>query len=299
MTGNNTTHSNPYLWNRPRPRFFITGSRGFLGHYLSAYFHKQGYYVFESHAFHLRIDMSSNLEQVLMRLKPDLIIHLAAFHRWESPSDQERALKVNVEGTANLLDIAELLQIPVLFISTDQVFDGRKDQSYSEKDPVNPLSYYGWLKVRCEELIRNAELPAYWILRLAPVWSEDVHIPYTRQNFLAGIVRAFEGQSREWPATVYGGLIHREMVAKTIDGLFHKGKDGIYHLASDTTLNYFEQARYMARFLGPSKELIVDTIRSSSPAPQNFRMNTEKITRTLGITMPTFEEDVKKWLRKD
>lgn len=299
MTGKNPKSDNRYLWDKPRPRFFITGSRGFLGHYLSAYFHKQGYYVFESHAFHIRLDMSMNLQQVLTRLKPDLIIHLAAYHHWDNPADQERALKVNVEGTANLLDVAELLQIPVLFISTDQVFDGRKDLPYKEKDPVNPLSFYGRLKVRGEELIRNAELPKYWILRLAPVWSEDVHLPYTRQNFLAGIVRAFEGKSREWPATINGGLIHRELVARTIDGLFHLGTDGIYHIASDTEKSYFEQARYIAHFLGPSKELIADTIRASSPPPQNFRMNTEKICKAIHLTIPSFEEDVKKWLKKE
>jgi dTDP-4-dehydrorhamnose reductase len=287
------------LWDKPKPRFFITGSRGFLGHYLSAYFHKQGYYVFESHAFHLRIDNPSNLHQVLTRLKPDIIIHLAAYHRWDNPADQERALKVNVEGMANLLDIAEILQIPILFISSDQVFDGRKNLPYSEKDPINPLSFFGRLKIRGEEMIRNADLPAYWILRLSPVWSEDVHLPYTRQNFLAGIVRAFERNSREWPITVYGGLLHRKLVAKAIEGLFHQGKAGIYHIASDTEKSYFEQARYMAQFLGPSKELIADTIRASSPPPQNFRMNTEKISKAIDLTIPSFEDDVRKWLRKE
>ncbi len=293
------TSSTTSLWDPPRPRFFITGSRGFLGHYLSATFHKQGYYVFESHRFHLKIDQPSNLEHIITRLKPDLIIHLAANHQWESQKEQEIAIKVNVEGTANLADVSERFQIPFLFMSTDRVFDGEKERLYTENNPVKPVCFFGRVKARGEEIIQNADLPKYWILRLPPVWSEEVHLPYTRQNFLAGIVRAFEGDSGEWPATIYGGLIHRSFIAKAIDGLFHNAQPGIYHLASDTDKSYFEQARYIARFLGPSKELIADTIRASSPPPQNFRMNTEKITRALGLTIPTFEEDVKKWLKKE
>lgn len=298
MVEKSKSYHNPYDWGKPKPRFFITGSQGFLGQYLSTSFHKKGYYVFESHAFHLRLDYLGNLEHILRRLNPDVIIHLAGYHRWDTQEERKTALKINVEGTANLIDIAENLQIPVFFLSTDHVFNGRKDSPYTEKDPVNPVSFFGHLKVRGEEIIQNAALPKSWILRLAPLWSENVHLSKTRQNFLAGIVRSFEGNSQTWPATIYGGHTHVDLVVKAIEGLFEHGKEGIYHLASDTEKSYFEQARYMAQFLGPSKELIADTIRAVYPSPQNFRLNSEKLHKQIDLTIPSFEQDVKRWLLK-
>jgi len=283
-------------YEKPNPRFFITGSCGFIGQALSTRFHRQGYYVFESHRFNIRLDQPSNLAQVLFRVKPDMILHLAAYSGSNNPKDEEKSLKINVEGTANLTDVAENLQIPVMFVSSDQVFDGRKDKPYTEKDTLNPVSVYGRLKMRGEEILQNADLPKFWILRLSPVWSEEIQKHHTRQNFLARIVRAFEGDGCEWPETVNGGLIHRDWVGEAVDALYNKGNSGIYHLSSDTEKTYFEQARFIAGFLGPSKELISDTIRPSNPPPQNFRLDCRKITKETGLIVPSFEQDVKRWM---
>ncbi len=278
------------------PRFFITGSRGFIGQALSACFHRQGYYVFESHLFNIRFDHPSNLAQVLRRLKPDMILHLAAYRGGHDSKEKDMAIKINIDGTANLADVAENLQIPVMFASSDQVFDGRKDKAYTEKDILNPVTFFGRIKMRGEEIIRNADLPKFWILRLSPVWSEEVQKHHTYQNFLARIVRTFEGDSCVWPSTINGGLIHRTRICEAVEALYFKGNSGVYHLSSDTEKTYFEQARFMAGFLGPSKELISDAIRPSSPPPQNFRMNCEKIMKATDLIIPTFEQDVKRWL---
>lgn len=283
-------------YENPKPRFFITGSRGFIGQALSARFHRQGYYVFESHLFNIRLDQPSNLEQVLVRVKPHMILHLAAYINGNNPKEEEKSLKVNIDGTANLADVAENLQIPVMFVSSDQVFDGRKDKPYTEKDSLNPVTFYGRIKMRGEEIFQNVDLPKFWILRLSPVWSEEIQKHHLHQNFLSGIVRAFEGDGCEWPATINGGLIHRERICEAVEALFLKGNSGIYHLSSDTEKTYFEQARFIAGFLGPSKELISDTIRPSNPPPQNFRLDCRKITKETGLIVPSFEQDVKRWM---
>jgi dTDP-4-dehydrorhamnose reductase len=89
--------------------------------------------------------------------RPDLILHAAAWTDVDgAESEPERARRVNVEGARNVV----ALGAPVVYFSTDYVFDGTKGEPYVESDEPNPLSVYGRTKLEGEREIRDG-----WVVR--------------------------------------------------------------------------------------------------------------------------------------
>ena len=87
------------------------------------------------------------LREVFMSRNPGLVIHCAALTDVDYCEDHaEEAVAQNVEATRNIVTICNDLGIPLVFFSTDYVFDGKKKGEYLESDPANPVSVYGRTK---------------------------------------------------------------------------------------------------------------------------------------------------------
>ena len=101
----------------------------------------------------------------------DAIINAAAYTQVDrAESEPERALEVNGEGAGNVAQAAAALNVPLIHLSTDYVFDGRLDRAYREEDETNPRSVYGRSKLIGEEKIKEAHTN-HVILRTAWVYS--------------------------------------------------------------------------------------------------------------------------------
>lgn len=99
------------------------------------------------------------------RINPGLIIHTAAYADVDgSELSPNRAFAVNAGGTENIAQAAKKLGISLFYISTDYVFDGKKDKPYTETDLPNPINIYGQSKLEGERIIQ-ALLDKYLILR--------------------------------------------------------------------------------------------------------------------------------------
>lgn len=103
--------------------------------------------------------------------KPDLLINAAAYTAVDvAETDAETAYRINAEAPGHLARISARLGIPLIQLSTDYVFDGKKGAPYDEGDPPNPLSVYGRSKLAGEEAVAAAN-PRHVILRTAWVYS--------------------------------------------------------------------------------------------------------------------------------
>ncbi len=122
-------------------------------------------------------------------LAPDLVINAAAYTAVDrAESEPELAFAVNRDGPAMLAALCAERGLPLLHISTDYVFDGRKEGLYNEADPICPLNVYGAGKAAGEAAVR-AGLAHHVILRTS--WVYGVH----GQNFVATMLRL--GRTRE------------------------------------------------------------------------------------------------------
>ncbi len=119
----------------------------------------------------------------LARWKPSLVVNAAAYTKVDlAESETEAARQANEIGAATVATACAAVDLPLVHVSTDYVFDGRKDGAYRESDPVCPINVYGRTKAAGEDAVR-AVLKNHIILRTAWVYSEFGH------NFLKTVLR--------------------------------------------------------------------------------------------------------------
>ena len=132
-----------------------------------------------------RFDISDTrgLEAALLHACPSAIINAAAYTAVDrAESEPALAWCINAEAPAAAARAAAALDVPLIHVSTDYVFDGRSSEPYTEDSPVNPLNTYGRTKLAGELAVASI-CPKHWILRTSWVFSEYGH------NFVKTMLR--------------------------------------------------------------------------------------------------------------
>jgi len=165
-------------------KILVTGSQGQLGHALQerSLNHKDWIWKFTERA-ELDITVPEKVQQFVYEFQPDWIINAAAYTNVDgSETNQELAFRVNAEGPHNLAMAAIEANAKLVHISTDYVFDGTKNEPYTETDQPNPLQVYGKSKLEGETLIQETGVPGI-IIRTS--WLYGTH----GNNFVKTILR--------------------------------------------------------------------------------------------------------------
>lgn len=154
-----------------KKKILVTGAKGQLGkkiHELLA----TDYKLILTDSDDMDITDKLKVHKVVKSESPDFIIHGAAYTQVDKAEENvELARKVNALGTKNIAEVAKEFDIPVIYISTDYVFDGKKNSPYTEEDQPNPLSIYGQTKYEGEQFIENI-CDKYYIIRSAWIFGE-------------------------------------------------------------------------------------------------------------------------------
>lgn len=147
----------------------ITGINGFVGPYLQHELEKNGYDVYgidlnggSDKIFSCDITNFDSVLDVMLKIKPDFIFHLAGFSSVaKSFENPELCFKINVDGTKNLLDavVKSGLKPRVLIVSSAEVYGRPKYIPIDEKHPLDPVSPYGKSRVEQEKLALSYNLP--------------------------------------------------------------------------------------------------------------------------------------------
>lgn len=145
-------------------KILVTGANGMLGQDLCPILEDEGFEVVETDIDTLDITDIKNVEKVLGEEKPDYVVHCAAYTNVDkAEEDKETAHKINALGTKNLAQTCNSLDITMVYISTDYVFDGEKEGKYLPTDKTNPQSVYGATKCEGEQAVQQCE--KYYITR--------------------------------------------------------------------------------------------------------------------------------------
>ena len=241
--------------------------------------------------------------------KPDIIINPAAYTRVDQAENEpELAFQINAVATQVLTDKASELDIPIIYFSTDYVFDGLKHQPYLETDKVNSQSVYGQTKWQGEEGIRNHK--KHIILRTSWVFSSH------GQNFLKTILKLIQEKTslnvvsdqRGTPTSADAIADVTCNIVKTIFNDPHFKDFGTYHMTLDNETNWYSYACFItdeAKRLGLQtlmsskdiKPISSDAYPTLAKRPMNSRLDTTKIKKTFMLELPHWEEEVKRILK--
>ncbi|MCD8024314.1 MAG: dTDP-4-dehydrorhamnose reductase [Candidatus Gastranaerophilales bacterium] len=135
-------------------KILITGACGMLGQDLCPTLEDLGHDLIETDKETLDITDKNKVFNFFKNSKPDMIIHLAAYTNVEKAEyEKDLAFLVNAEGTENIAKAAFEFCIPLIYISTDYVFDGAKCAPYFPLDKPNPLNVYGKTKLSGEKAV--------------------------------------------------------------------------------------------------------------------------------------------------
>ena len=146
-------------------KILVTGANGMLGQDLCPILDDVGAFVIETDVDTLDITDKKLTEKVLTDIRPDMVVHCAAYTNVDkAEEDLNTAELINVTGTENLAEICAKLDVTLVYISTDYVFDGTKTEPYKPQDRTNPLNNYGMTKYEGEEAVRSL-CEKYYIAR--------------------------------------------------------------------------------------------------------------------------------------
>ena len=256
-------------------------------------------------------EFKDRLNLHVKEFNPDVLINAAAYTAVDK-AEQEQTLAHQINATAPsvMAQIANAHKIALIHYSTDYVFDGEGDQPWSEDSPTNPQSVYGQTKCAGEELIRQ-NAAEHIILRTS--WVVGAH----GNNFLKTMLRlASERDALRVVSDQVGAPTSVDLLAQITMQLLKRctqkdttQKDtnpniwGTYHVAPSGYTNWHAYATHviqLASKLGmPLKctpENIVAISSSEYPLPAkrplNSRLNTVKLVRLLGTSLPLWQTGV-------
>lgn len=143
----------------------VTGANGMLGQDLCPILEDNGYDVIETDIENLDITDSESCVKFLSETKPEIVVHCAAYTNVDgAEKDIITAKRINVKGTENIAKACAKVGAILVYISTDYVFDGKKEEPYLPEDKPNPLNNYGLTKFEGEEVIKTY-CEKYYIVR--------------------------------------------------------------------------------------------------------------------------------------
>lgn len=274
--------------------YLITGANGQLGTELCYLLDDMGLKYEATTLDNLDITNQQQVFETLRRVQPSHIIHCAAYTAVDKAEDEGRELnyKVNVDGTRYLATAAKELGIPLVYISTDYVFDGNlADGEYLVDSPTNPMNEYGKAKLQGEEVVRDL-LSDYYIIRTSWVFGKYGH------NFVYTMRRL----AKERPQLTivndqYGRPTWTRTLAEFVVFLLqNQSPYGIYHLSNDDACTWYEFAREILKDTDVEVLPVTsDEFPQKAYRPKHSVMSLQKAKR-LGFTIPTWRDALQQFL---
>lgn len=277
-------------------KILVTGANGQLGSEIMNVLLKQGYVALGVDIDEMNLCHAHRIKEVLTYENPDAIIHCGAFTDVErAESLVDTCLLINASATRDIADYAKKTQIPMIYISTDYVFDGEKEQPYDEDDMPNPLNVYGSSKLQGEVYVKEL-LEKYFILRISWVVGRNGrNFVKTMQNL------ATKMEKIDVVNDQFGTPTFTADVAQLIPEFLTSDAYGTYHVTNDGFCSWAEFAREIFRLTKVA--VYVNGISASEFAtratrPLNSRLNKEKLI-SAGFTMlPPWQDSLKKYFKE-
>lgn len=263
-------------------KILVCGSRGQLGWDCRRVFEKEENEVKIFQRPELDITKKDNVRESFASFRPDVVINCAAYTQVDKcESERQVAWAVNVEGPENLAQECRDSGALLVHVSTDYVFDGKKEPplSYSETDTVNPLSVYGETKLEGEK--RVADLTDNHII-VRTAWLYGI----AGNNFLKTMLRLALGSPEKTIKVVndqFGSPTWTLRLALQIEHLIQIRGQGIYHATSEGYCSWYELALYFLKCMEvPSNIVPCTTEQYPTPAirPANSILENAKLKRS-------------------
>jgi len=274
-------------------RVFVTGCKGQLGRTL--------YAALAEHTLsgcdlpELDITGREAVGATIAGFAPDVVIHAAAWTDVDGCArDPERAYRVNALGTQNVALACAACGAAMLYVSTNEVFDGEAREPYREWDPPHPINPYARSKAAGEWFVRHL-LRCFYIARTAWLYAPG------GRNFPHRIIQLADEQGALQVVTdEVGNPTYAPDLAAAIAALIRTGAYGVYHLTNAGYCSRYDFAREILRLSGrehtPVEPITLAGFQRVSTPPR-FAPLANTAAAALGITLRPWQEALKEFLK--
>ncbi|MEY8675639.1 dTDP-4-dehydrorhamnose reductase [Thomasclavelia cocleata] len=276
-------------------KLLVTGVKGQLGHDIVNECKKRNIEAIGVDVEEMDITDSKKVEEIIKSGNYDAIVHCAAWTAVDKAEDEvEACTKVNVDGTKNIAKVCKELDIPMMYFSTDYVFDGQGDQPWNEYDKRNPLNVYGQTKYEGELAVEALE--KHFIVRIAWVFGVNGN------NFIKTMLRL--GKERGAVSVVndqIGSPTYTYDLSILAVDMILTDKYGTYHATNEGLCSWYEFACEI--FKQAKMDVEVTPVDSNAfPAkakrPSNSRMSKEMLDKNGFKRLPTWQDALGRYLEK-
>jgi dTDP-4-dehydrorhamnose reductase len=279
-----------------RRRMLITGGRGMLGRELTA-LAAPDHEVLATDLPELDVADRARVLDAVARFRPDVVVHAGAITNVDGcETDPDLAYRVNALGTRNMVEAAARQGAPIVYVSTDYVFDGAATRPYLEFDPVNPRSVYGRSKLAGEGFARELASGRFWIVRTQ--WIFGFH----GKNFVDTILQAArDGKPlRVVDDQVGCPTFARELARGILAILRGEPGFGTYHCSAAGHCSWYDFTGEILRIAGvtpkslaPMKSTELDR---PAPRPAYSVLRNFALEQTIGDPMKPWQDGLAEYL---
>lgn len=258
-------------------KILVTGAKGMLGHDLCPTLEDAGFETIETDVESLDITNPVQTEAVLTEEKPEAVVHCAAYTNVNKAEDElETAMKINAGGTETLAKICAKADIPIVYISTDYVFDGTKKEPYLPYDKTNPINAYGLTKLKGEEAVQK-NCKKFYIARTS--WLYGLH----GKNFVETMISLADKPELKVVDDQIGCPTWTQELADGITTLLkEEAPYGIYHICGSGKTSWYGFAKEIFELAGLNVNLIPcksDEFPSPAKRPEYSVMYNDNVCR--------------------
>lgn len=282
-------------------KVLVTGVKGQLGFDVVNELKKRGHTPIGVDIEEMDITDNESVNSVIKEANPDAVIHCAAWTAVDAAEDEENIPKVravNAKGTENIAKVCKTLDIKMVYISTDYVFDGQGTSPWQPdcKD-YKPLNVYGETKLE-GELAVSGNLDKYFIVRIAWVFGVN------GKNFIKTMlnvgkkydtVRVVNDQIGTPTYTYDLARLLVDMVETEKYGYYHATNEGGYISWYDFTKEIFRQANYDTKVVPVTTE---EYGLSKAARPFNSRLDKSKLKENGFEPLPTWQNALERYLKE-
>lgn len=300
-------------------KVFVTGVNGQLGHDVVNELIKKGHTVIGSDITDkyngvsdgsfvttntykgLDITDKTKVDELLLDIKPEAIIHCAAWTAVDLAEDEDKKAKVfniNVNGTKYLANVAKEIDAKMLYLSTDYVFNGRGDRPWKPDDKdFEPLNYYGETKLMGEKVISNI-LDKYFIVRIAWVFGLNGN------NFIKTMINV--GKTHDEVRVVndqIGTPTYTYDLARLLVDMIETDKYGYYHATNEGGyISWYDFTKEIYKQYGLNTKVTPVSTKeyglSKAARPFNSRLDKTKLVENGFTPLPDYKDAIARYLKE-
>ena len=278
-------------------KVLVTGVKGQLGYDVVNELTKRGHESVGVDIDEMDITDGEACRRVITEAAPDAVIHCAAYTAVDAAEDNEDLCRrVNADGTRNIALVCRDLDIKMVYISTDYVFDGQGTRPWEPDDARDPLNVYGVTKcegeMAVEELVKK-----FFIVRIAWVFGVN------GKNFIKTMLRL--GQERGAVSVVddqIGSPTYTYDLARLLVDITESEHYGRYHATNEGLCSWYEFACEIFKQAGMTDVKVTPVDSSQFPAkakrPMNSRMDKSKLAANGFTPLPAWQDALSRNLKE-